>query len=135
MLLWQLFGAHQKSTLGIPRVVIVLVMFYKHVPFSMCPKQDPQRHFKVQSGCGCSIVRVGVRHVSVARVLGTSDWAKMSRAYNRDAKRSLRVHHWSLIVRPKIWLRRVSRSINNYVFPGSNPTSQPYDGLAGHGRA
>ena len=53
----------------------VLHVFYGHVPFSMYPQHEPQPHFEVQRGCGCSPVGVGFQHMAVAKVLGTSDLA------------------------------------------------------------
>ena len=47
-------------------------MFYEHVPFSMRPRQEPQQHYEVQGGCGCSPVDVGFQTVPVANVLGMS---------------------------------------------------------------
>ena len=65
-------------------------MCYKHVLFSMYPKQKPQQHFEFQRGCGCSLVGVGVQNVPVAYVLGTSDLAKTSdSAKQYNAKRSV----------------------------------------------
>ena len=39
----------------------------------MRPKHEPQKHFDVQSGCGCSLVGVGFQNVLVACVLGMSE--------------------------------------------------------------
>ena len=47
----------------------VLRVLYKHVPCSMYPKHEPQPHYKVQSGCGCSSAGGGVQKMPVARVL------------------------------------------------------------------
>ena len=54
----------------------VLHVLYRHVPFSKWPKLEPQLHYQILSSCGPSLVRVGVRSVAVARVLGMSDSAK-----------------------------------------------------------
>ena len=50
-------------------------MFYKHVRFSMCPRQDPQRHSEVQGDCGGSPVGVGLQTVYPCHVF----WAHCMR--------------------------------------------------------
>ena len=51
----------------------VLHVLHRHVPFSRCPKLEPQLHSEVLSSCGSSLVGVDVHNVAVARVLGMSD--------------------------------------------------------------
>ena len=81
--LWFVLRAHRKRHMLINHHknsvfnlwVIVLIMFYKHMPFWMCPKHEPRRHLEIMNGWGCNLVGVGFQHVAVAGVLGSSDSA------------------------------------------------------------
>ena len=68
---------------------LVLVVFYKHVPFSMRPRQEPQQHSEVQGVCACSPVGVGLQMLLVAMVMGMSVYATTFRAYNSNVRRSV----------------------------------------------
>ena len=77
-IVWLMPGAHRKRHMLMKHYqdydphteYVFLVVFYKLVHFSMCPRHEPQQHSEVQGGCGCSPVGVGFRIVHVAMVLG-----------------------------------------------------------------